>query len=190
MTQRANSGIDPAAALLLEHLSLLVNLDRGLPILDLACGRGRNGLALAEQGVSVVFADNSSNVLEIVERRLAENDLRGSVWQVDLEEPDSNPFAGFSFSAVMGFCYLHRPLFPALKGAIMPGGLVVYETFTIEQRRFGRPNNPDYLLQPNELQEMFQAWEIIYHFEGVQLNPERHVAQIVARKPARYGNRD
>ena len=190
MIQRVNPYIASADSLLLDHLSLLVELDRCLPILDLACGRGRNGLALAEHGASVVFADKSSSALESVEQRLAEDDLPGSVWQVDLEEPGSNPFAEFSFGAVIGFRYLHRPLFPALKNSVIGGGLLVYETFTIEQRRFGRPNNPDYLLQPNELQEMFQAWEIIYHFEGVQLNPERHVAQIVARKPARYGNRD
>jgi hypothetical protein len=33
--------------LLLDHLDLLANLDRSLPILDLACGTGRNGLMLA-----------------------------------------------------------------------------------------------------------------------------------------------
>jgi len=176
---------NPAAAgLLRDHLGLLLDLDRSLPVLDLACGTGRNGLLLAEQGLSVVFADKSDTALSVVERRLVEAGLQGRIWQVDLERPGVNPFSGQTFSAVVGFCYLHRPLFPSLLAAVTPGGLVVYETFTVEQRRFGRPHNPDFLLLPGELQTTFQAWQIIHYFEGLQNNPERGVSGIVARKPA------
>jgi hypothetical protein len=86
---------------------------------------------------------------------------------------------------VLGFCYLHRPLFPLFKEAVIPGGLVVYETFTTGQRQFGRPNNPDFLLQPGELAALFDDWEIIFQFEGVAKDPDRCIAQVVARKPAR-----
>lgn len=175
-----------AADLLLDHLDLLADLERSLPVLDLACGTGRNGLALAEQGITVVFADQSSNALKEIEKRLEQASLPGRIWQVDLEQPGSKPMADLAFAAIIGFRYLHRPLFPALKSAVMPGGLVVYETFTTGQRRYGRPNNPDFLLQPGELEAEFQHWEIIYHYEGVQAEPERCVAQIVARKPEHF----
>jgi len=173
----------PAASLLLDHLDLLLQLDRSLPVLDLACGTGRNGLLLAEQGIAVVFADKSATALKVVEQRLTEGDLPGRIWQLDLEQPGVNLFSTDCFSAVIGFRYLHRPLFPELRKAIKPGGLVIYETFTIGNRRFGRPDNPDFLLRPGELETMFQDWEIIDHFEGSLKTPDRSVAQIVARKP-------
>ena len=174
----------PAASLLLDHLDLLKQLDRSLPVLDLACGTGRNGLLLAEQGIPVVFADISARALKNVQQCLMDAGLHSAIWQVDLEQQGVSLFSEAGFSAVIGFRYLHRPLFPALRKAINPGGLVVYETFTNENRQFGRPDNPDFLLRPGELKSIFQDWETIYHFEGLRQNPDRVVAQIVARKPA------
>jgi tellurite methyltransferase len=162
---------------------LLTKLDHSLPVLDLACGSGRNGLMLAELGIPVVFADKSSNALKTIERYLTENGLPGRAWEIDLEQSGVNPFPNDGYDAIIIFRYLHRPLFPALLDAIKPGGLVIYETFTIGNRQFGRPNNSDFLLQPGELTSVFQDWEVIYSFEGVLQNPDRAVARIVARKP-------
>ncbi|MCF6225147.1 MAG: methyltransferase domain-containing protein [Xanthomonadales bacterium] len=172
-----------AAQLLLDHLDLLTSLESAKPVLDLACGDGRNGLLLAESGVDVVFADKSESALAEVDTHLIAASLPGSCWEVDLEVADINPLAERQFSAILGFRYLHRPLFPALIAATMPTGLVVYETFTTENRHFGRPNNPDFLLRPGELEAIFHGWEIIHSFEGIFKNPERAVAQIIARKP-------
>lgn len=168
---------------LLDHLDLFSDPDRSLPVLDLACGTGQNGLTLARRGIEVVFADKSASALDVAKQRLVKDALPGHIWQVDLEQPNTNPLCGQSFSAIIGFRYLHRPLFPAIKAAIEPGGLVIYETFTTENRHFGRPNNPDFLLQPGELRTIFQDWQILFYFEGVLQNPDRAVAQIVARKP-------
>ena len=75
----------------------------------------------------------------------------------------------------------------AIKESVQPGGLVVYETYTVEQPRFGRPTNPDFLLRPGELQDTFCNWETIYSFEGVSISEtggkEQAIAQIVTRKP-------
>lgn len=172
-----------AAQLLRDHLDLLTSLENTMPVLDLACGDGRNGLLLAERGMNVVFADKSESALAGIDAHLKQVSQPGSSWQVDLEATDINPLANCQFSAILGFRYLHRPLFPALIAATMPGGLVVYETFTTENRRFGRPNNSDFLLRPGELEAIFQGWEIIYSYEGIRNNPQRMVAQLVARKP-------
>jgi len=174
----------PAAKLVLDHIDLLTKLDRSLPVLDLACGAGQNGLMLARRGVPVVFADRSSSDLDTIERHLTKEGLPGNTWEIDLEQPSVSPFSNDAYSAIIVFRYLHRPLFPALLSAVKPGGLVVYETFTIANRQFGRPNNPDFLLQPGELISLFQDWEIIHKFEGILEKPDRAVAQVVARKPA------
>ena len=170
--------------LLQDHVELLESLPTSQPVLDLACGNGRNGLLLAQKGISVVFADRSVQALEDIKQQLETSKLPGRTWHIDLEQKDTNPLEGQSYSAIIGFRYLHRPLFPALMNAVMTGGIVIYETFTTANRKFGRPNNPDFLLKPAELKNIFEDWEIISHYEGDLPDPERNVAQIVARKPA------
>lgn len=167
---------------LLDKLVSALNPDPALPVLDLACGTGRSGLILAKRGIPVVFADRSASDLENIKQYLSDNNLPGRIWQVDLEQAGTNPFAGQAFSAAICFRYLHRPLFPYLLNTVEPGGLVVYETFTTENRRFGRPNNPDFLLKAGELKSLFPGWEVIHYYEGIQHQPDRAVAQIVARK--------
>ena len=169
--------------LLADHLDLLTELDRSLPVLDLACGSGRNGLVLAQQGIPVVFADRSVADLEQIDRQLTEGGLPCRTWQVDLEQPGSEPLAGLQFSAIMCFRYLHRPIFPALMKAVVPGGLVIYETFTTGNRRFGRPNNLNFLLRPGEFKTIFRDWQSVFYFEGDLQDPDRNIAQLVARKP-------
>ena len=47
--------------------------------------------------------------------------------------------------AVLIFRYLHRPLFDAIKQAVKPGGFVIYETFTTDNKAFGRPHRAEFL---------------------------------------------
>ena len=47
--------------------------------------------------------------------------------------------------------YLHRPILPAIIGAVAADGVLIYETFAAGNARFGRPRNPDFLLDPGEL---------------------------------------
>ena len=75
----------------------------------------------------------------------------------------------------------------AIKRSVQPGGLVIYETFTVDQPRFGRPSNANFLLQPGELEETFKGWEILHSFEGLSISElsgqQQAIAQIVARRP-------
>lgn len=166
---------------LLDYLDSPKNPEKAGPVLDLACGNGRAGLMLVRQGIPVIFADRSAIALAGIRKQLSENGLTARTWQVDLEQPGVNPFAGRVFNAVICFRYLHRPLFPYLLKAVEPDGLIIYETFTVVNRRFGRPNNPDFLLKPNELKSRFHDWELLHYYEGIQHNPDRAIAQIVAR---------
>jgi hypothetical protein len=105
---------------------------------------------------------------------------------VDLEQEGDNPLPMDTYGGILVFRYLHRPLIPCIKKSLRVGGLLVYETFTVAQTRFGKPRNPDFLLNPGELLEMFEDWEVVYCFEGVKEDPTRAVAQLVCRKPGRY----
>ena len=42
-------------------------------------------------------------------------------------------------------------MFPSILASLSPGGVLIYETFMVGQETLGRPRNPDYLLQPDEL---------------------------------------
>ncbi len=156
------------------------------PVLDLACGGGRNGLYLVQQGIPVVFADRRRDQLDEIAAQTRDSNL-ATFWPVDFEEADRNPLQGRSFGAILVFRYLHRPLLAPIREAIQPGGLIVYETFTADQPRYGRPGNPDYLLRPGELRDTFGDWDGIHYFEGVTTSEtsgrEQAIAQIVARKP-------
>lgn len=171
----------------LGDLALAARVD---PILDLACGSGRNGLFLLENKIPVVFADIRADVLGNIQLLLDER-LPGqgeaSVWAVDFELPQGNPFAQRLFGGVVVYSYLHRPLLGALKQAVHPGGIVVYETFTADQAQFGRPKNPDFLLQPGELREHFRDWDVLHYYEGVVKTDSgmgsKAIAQLAARKP-------
>ncbi|QIZ75451.1 class I SAM-dependent methyltransferase [Ferrimonas lipolytica] len=167
--------------LLVDQLEQFRQLPSG-PILDLACGSGRNGLALAQAGHPLWFTDANKEALARVEHQLTALGTTAVIWHQDLED-GHNPFAGKQFAAVIGFNYLHRELFPWLIDAVKPGGLVIYETFTIKQAEIGRPSNPAFLLKPNELKQFFASWQILHYVEGKQANPDRYSAQLVARKP-------
>jgi SAM-dependent methyltransferase len=162
------------------------------PILDLACGQGRNGLFLIEHDIDVMFADVNSASLEKVKQSASclnsNQQASAQYWQVDFEQVDMQPLKGKCFSGVIVFRYLHRPLFEQIKAAIKPGGMIIYETFTQQQAQYGRPKNPDFLLKPAELTQLFVDWKIIYHFEGVVNtsevdNTKQAIAQIIAIKP-------
>ena len=178
--------------LLEKHLAQFNALDKHFSVLDLACGSGRNGLYLVEQGIDVIFADVKESALKQVKAVLSTSESNNGVsddnfWQVDFEQAESFPLTGKSFSAIIVFRYLHRPLFEQIKQATISGGIVVYETFTVDQAQFGRPKNPDFLLKHGELAELFADWQILHSFEGVvDANNDagkQAVAQIVARKP-------
>lgn len=182
--------ISNASSLLIDKLGLIAELQLENGVLDLACGAGRNGLFLLSHNVPVIFADNNEAHLQSISAALdnaGEVGRRSECWLIDLEADQSegaNPLAERIFDAVVVFNYLHRPLFPAIREAIRPGGLIVYETFTVKQKRYGRPSNPDFLLKTGELREAFDGWECLEDFEGDVPNPTRAVARLIARKPA------
>ena len=172
----------PVNPLLVKFSPLLGDEDLEGPILDLACGEGENGLFLAGLDLPVVLADRSSQALEAARASAESRGLKVRFWEVDLET-GPNPLQEEHYRAILVFHYLYRPLIPFIRKGIRKGGMLIYETFTSEQPKYGHPHNPDYLLERGELAEWFEDWHIIHYFEGLLEDPRRAVAQIVCRKP-------
>ena len=75
-------------------------------------------------------------------------------------------YVDHSFDVIVVVHYLYRPLFPALRAALRPGGLLVYETFTRAQAQRGKPTNPAFLLEPGELRELVAPLDVLAQREG------------------------
>lgn len=177
------------ASALLKQYQHLFNSDQG-QVLDLACGKGQNGLYLRQRGINTLFADINQTALDTLMTEHNINEV--NCWQADFEDTSQNDVIKLSqlqLQGMMVFRYLHRALFTAIKQAIKPGGIVIYETFTEKNKQFGRPNRAAFLLKSEELKAIFSDWEIIHYFEGMKQNPDRAIAQIVCRKPMTDDNR-
>ena len=107
-----------------------------------------------------------------------QSNLKVSFVQVDLTRFSLPRNA---FSVVICFKYRDPQLYPTLRAALRPGGLLVYETYTVEHLKYGRkPLRSAHLLARNELLHAFRDWEIIFYRE---VWTGRGVASLVARKP-------
>jgi SAM-dependent methyltransferase len=157
------------------------------PVLDLACGRGRHALAAASLGARTVGIDRDPEALKTLLGEALRLAPRGALTAVraDLETAGALPLRPESCGAILVFRYLHRPLAPALAALLRPGGLLLYETFTKEQRNLGYgPTNPAFLLAPGELRDLFPGLVILAYEEG--LGPGER-PEALARLAARRG---
>jgi len=117
----------------------------GARVLDLACGSGRHARFFAGRGCDVLAVDRDAAALATMDGvagiRTRAVDLEAGGW----------PLAGERFDAIVVANYLHRPLFPYLAAALADDGVFLYETFARGHEVYGRPSNPDFLLERGEL---------------------------------------
>jgi SAM-dependent methyltransferase len=166
-------------------------LPPGAQVLDVACGHGRHVHWLRHAGHQLTAIDRDPALL-------APLAALATAVLADLEA-DAWPLPGRQFDAVIVTNYLWRALFPALKAAVAPGGLLIYETFAQAHAALGRPRRPEFLLRPGELIDVLrdsgkagatapspsEEWHVIAFEEGRLPArgevPERAVQRIVAR---------
>ena len=117
-------------------------------VLDLAAGRGRHAELALQHGYRVIALDKDISAIACGAANL-------ECLQFDLEAGDW-PFPPAFFDGIIVCNYLHRPLMSHIAAALKPSGVLLYTTFMQGNELHGRPRNPDYLLQPNELQESFK----------------------------------
>jgi len=140
-------------------------------VLDLACGGGRHAVYLAGLGHEVVAVDRDLSLVAVL------RGTPGITWrQADLEA-DAWPFPGATFRGIVVTHYLHRPLFDPLLAALEPGGILIYETFSLGQAQYGRPRNPAHLLLPGELLEIARGKLSVLAFEDVEEPEQRRCVQ-------------
>jgi SAM-dependent methyltransferase len=135
----------PPSAWVLRHAGLV---PPGRPVLDLACGGGRHSLVFLAAGHPVTALDRDLSGVAVLEDRPGLTLL-----EADLETGAPWPLGAGSFGGVIVTNYLHRPILADIVAAVERGGALIYETFAAGNEAFGKPSNPDFLLQPGELLE-------------------------------------
>ena len=147
-------------------------------LLDMAMGRGRHALACASLGYCVFGVDVNMDAVRAAASEASRQGLRIHSWCADLT---ATPLPRERFEAVVVTRYLQRDLFEPIRHAVTPGGIVLYETFTSSQRGRGfGPTSADHLLEPGELRERFEGFDVLFYEEV--LRPEA-VARLAARRP-------
>lgn len=154
-------------------------IPKGGAALDLACGAGRHAVWLAERGYRVTAVDFSTEALAKTERLARERGVEVQCLPLDLESPNIDLGAEV-YDMICGFFFLHRPLFPALRRALRPGGLMIYKTYTVDQLRYpGKPRHAMHLLEHNELLKLLEGFRILSY--GEKWRPAG-IAAVVAQK--------
>ncbi len=141
--------------LLVQYQHLLDG--RGMA-LDVACGVGHNAMFLARHGYEVIAVDASLAGLRYARTELAATRLSVHLVAADLDE---FVFAHDHFALVVIFRFLDRALVPRIKQTVLPGGLVFYQTFNVNQLRVAPQMHRDYLLEPGELTRLFADFETL-----------------------------
>jgi SAM-dependent methyltransferase len=152
--------IKETAAFLVEQLD---RLPRGRA-LDLASGSGRNAVFLAAHGYPTDAVDSSQVAVDTLSALAQRQSLPIISTTADL--PDYQ-IAKNTYAVILNFYFLERRLFLPIKEGLIDGGMLLFETYTLEQARFGRPRNPDFLLKPNELLHSFRDLHIIFYHERI-----------------------
>lgn len=143
----------------------------GAPVLDLACGSGRHSRLFLDRGHPVLAVDRD---LSRLGELAGHPQLEGVA--CDLEDGSLPAFLQRRFGGIVVANYLHRPLFGPLAAALAPGGVLIYETFAKGNERFGKPSNPDFLLDRGELLVAFMDRLKIIAYEDVTVGAPRPAA--------------
>ncbi len=175
-------GKEPTA-FLREKLSLL---KKGKALV-LAMGEGRNAVYLAENGFDVTGVDISEVGIEKCER-LAEE--RGVVVNSIVADLTNYDMGKEQYDLITNFYFYDRSILPRVIDSLKPGGIIIFETYSRDHPKHSKfgPKNPNYLVNPNELLEVFKSFRILFYEDTVtELDEGMHkgkaaLIRLVAKK--------
>ena len=163
--------------------AFLVESDAYLPrqgtALDLAMGLGGNAGYLLGRGLRVVGVD-------ISEVGVRQAKIRHPGLQAVVADLTRVALPAAAFDLVLNFFYLQRDLWPAIAGALRPGGILLFETLTHAMLSVHPEIDPQFLLAPGELRLAFPGLETLVYREdwiGEGSGRPKAVASLLARKP-------
>lgn len=147
---------------------------------DLACGGGRDALALAGAGWEVVAVDQLSENLArakgMADRYLSPEEASRIVWRCETLD---GRFDADGFDLICLCFFMDRRLVRSLAASLPAGSRLLIETFTtIHRENVGKPASDERVLFPGELRAMLAGLEIERYEEG--WHRHRHTARCIA----------
>ena len=149
-----------ASGVLIENAYLLPEKGTAL---DLASGLGGNALFLAQQNLAVTAWDISSTAIAKLSAYVDRQGLNINACQQNIT---SLSFTKSSYDVISVSRFLDRTLSDAIIGALKPGGLLFYQTFTKEKISGQGPKNPTYMLDRNEILRLFYPLAVVIYREN------------------------
>jgi tellurite methyltransferase len=171
---RVNIDVGEPHPFLREHLTLL---PKGR-VLELAMGEGHSAIFLAQQSFSVTGVDISHVA---VARARHASQAAGVIVDAHRMDLRTATLPANTYNVVICFYYLQRDLSPQIVNTLRISGMVIYETYAVDQTRYGHPTSPGHLLRPNELLEAFRALRIRVYRVLVVEGPKA-VASLIGEK--------
>lgn len=171
---------------LVQHENLLKGILKkqanGNKAIDIACGGGRNSFYLADLGFEVEAVDISDVATDWLKEKAALQNK--SVFPIckDLSEMS---LIENQYQVICNFYYLNHNLFQEYLKALVPGGLLFFETFTKDHSMFNPNMRTSFCLDRNELLNAFRSLHILHYQEGIIEHKDggkKAVAQLVAKK--------
>jgi tellurite methyltransferase len=157
-----------------ENAGLLAKSGKAL---DIAGGEGRNSVFAASKGYEVTCLDISENGLRKAQVLAQERSVTITTVLTDL---DNNSLKENKYDLILCFNFLERSLFSGIHEALKPGGLLFYETFTVDYLKYSNFKKK-WVLEANELLQAFSDFRIL-RYQEVDEN-SRGFASLVAQKP-------
>ncbi len=156
---------------------LAAELPRAGRGLDVAAGAGRMAVFMARRGLDVTAVDISPVGLTLARETARDEGVRLGTVVRDLERSGLPEGA---WDMVACFHYRQPDLFPAIRSALAPRGVLVAEVATrATLERFPDRPGARWLAEPNELLRCCDGLDIVYYREG--WIGERALARVIAR---------
>ena len=136
------------------------NLAKGKKALDIAAGNGRNALFLAHLGFSVDAVDISDAGLKLFANR------HPTIHPI-CADLDDFEIPSHRYDLIINIKYLNRRLFPYIHEGLVPGGVLIFQTFLDSSNlEADQPASQEYRLGENELLHAFLSLRIIHYVES------------------------